>query len=301
MSTAGGSFFARDDDKSKFDPQTLNQKAWKILVIDDDQEVLEVTELVLRKFSFQNKGLTLLSASSGKEAKQIIKTHPDIAVILLDVVMETDDSGLALVEYIRNDLGNQLVQIILRTGQPGYAPEEKVIFDYGINAYGLKTDLTAQKLVSILVTALRSYHNILRIEAAREELDRTSLNLQQEINRREKAEEALIAHSEKLEEMVEVRTQALKEAQAHLVRQEKLAILGQLSGGVAHELRNPLGVISNAIYFLKMIMSNDDEVVNEYLNIIASRVGEAERIVTALLYASRTHTRLIAKQSLSLS
>ena len=110
----------------------------------------------------------------------------------------------------------------------------------------------------------------------------------QDTTLRNKAEEALRAYSERLEEMVEERTKELETAQEQLVRQEKLPVLGQLAGSVGHELRNPLGVISNAIYYLQMVLSEADETVKEYLNIIASRVRESEKIVADLLSLSRT-------------
>jgi signal transduction histidine kinase len=90
-----------------------------------------------------------------------------------------------------------------------------------------------------------------------------------------------------LEQLVEERTQKLKETQAALIRQEKLAALGQLAGNIGHELRNPLGVITNAIYFLQMVLPDADETVKEYLDLIASRVDEAEKIVSDLLNLSR--------------
>ncbi len=104
---------------------------------------------------------------------------------------------------------------------------------------------------------------------------------------RKRAEEALKAYAEQLEEMVEERTRALHAAQEKLIRQEKLAVLGQLAGGVGHELRNPLGVISNAVYFLQMVLPEADETIKEYLAIIAGRVHEAERIMSGLLNLSR--------------
>ena len=109
-----------------------------------------------------------------------------------------------------------------------------------------------------------------------------------DITERKQAEEALKEYSERLEEMVEERTQELCDAQGQLVRQEKLAVLGQLAGGVGHELRNPLGVISNAVYFLKMILPDADETTKEYLGIISSEVRDAEKIVSDLLDFSRT-------------
>ena len=123
-----------------------------------------------------------------------------------------------------------------------------------------------------------------------------SIELEEE---RKRAEEALKEYSERLEEMVEERTQELREAQEQLVRREKLAVLGQLAGGVGHELRNPLGVISNAIYFLQMVLSETDETTREYLGIISSEVRDAEKIVSDLLDFSRT--RLPEREEVAVS
>ncbi len=106
--------------------------------------------------------------------------------------------------------------------------------------------------------------------------------------RRKRAEKALQEYSERLEEMVEQRTQELQDAQEQLIRKERLAVLGQLAGGVAHEMRNPLGVISNAIYFLQMTLPDADETTREYLDIVSSEVHGAEKIVSDLLDFSRT-------------
>ena len=109
-----------------------------------------------------------------------------------------------------------------------------------------------------------------------------------DITERKQAEQALQAYSENLEEMVETRTEALSEAQERLHRQEKLAILGQLAGGVAHELRNPLGVISNAIYYLQLVLTDADEDIIDYMNLIDIRIKEADKIISDLLNLSRT-------------
>lgn len=117
---------------------------------------------------------------------------------------------------------------------------------------------------------------------------RLILGTAQDITERKQHEAALQEYSERLEAMVEERTQQLRAAQEQLVRQERLAVLGQLAGGVAHELRNPLGVINNAVYFLKMVLSNADALTTEYLEIIAARVQDAEKIVADLLNISRS-------------
>ena len=120
-----------------------------------------------------------------------------------------------------------------------------------------------------------------------------------DVTKRKRAEDALKEYSERLEEMVEERTQELREAQEQLIRREKLAVLGQLAGGVGHELRNPLGVISNAIYFLQTILPDADETTREYLGIISSEVHTAEKIVSDLLDFSRT--RLAEREETAVS
>ncbi len=139
-------------------------KTWKVVIIDDDPEVHEVTQFALQDFTFCNKPLTFLSAYSGREAQGLLENHLDAAVIFLDVVMEENNSGLKIVKYIRETLQNYLVRIILRTGQPGEAPEEKIIVDYDINDYKLKTDLTQRKLFVTMIAALRAYYDLITLE-----------------------------------------------------------------------------------------------------------------------------------------
>jgi response regulator RpfG family c-di-GMP phosphodiesterase len=145
---------------------------WKVLLVDDEPEVHEVTRLVLGSFRFEDRPLQILSAMTAEEAKEHLAEHDDIAVIFLDVVMESDQAGLALVEHIRNVVGNRNIRIVLRTGQPGQAPEHEVIIKYDINDYKEKTELTAQKLATTLFASLRSYRDIMTIEANKRGLER---------------------------------------------------------------------------------------------------------------------------------
>ncbi|MBL7119588.1 MAG: MEDS domain-containing protein [Dehalococcoidia bacterium] len=116
---------------------------------------------------------------------------------------------------------------------------------------------------------------------------------------RKRAEEALKEYLEHMEETIEERTKELREAQEELIHKEKLAALGELAGGVGHELRNPLGVISNAVYFLKSTLSDADQTTREYLELMSSEVGNVERIISDLL--SYPHTRPAEKEEAAVS
>ena len=203
----------RDDDELLFldedalDSIPSNPKAlpWKVLVVDDEEQVHAVTRLALRNFEFEGRPVELISAYSEAEAKDILAQSPDIAVLLLDVVMETDRAGLEVVKYVRDTLHNHFLRIVLRTGQPGIVPESSVIEAYDINDYRNKTELTQDKLFSIAITSLRSYKGILDIEDSRQEVDKLNQKLQH-IN-------------EHLEALVRARTQEI-EAKNQLLQEE---------------------------------------------------------------------------------
>src|SRR5437016_4386255 len=144
---------------------------WKIAVIDDEPAVHDGTRFALSDYRLNGQGLEILSAYSAAEGRELMRRHADVAVVLLDVIMESDTAGLGLVEYIRNDLKNETVRIILRTGQPGQAPERRVIVDYDINDYKAKTELTADKLFTSLTAALRSYQQLQRMVETRRGLE----------------------------------------------------------------------------------------------------------------------------------
>lgn len=157
------------------------EKPWKILIVDDDEEVHSITKLALRNFRFTNRSLAFLHAYSGAEAVEILANNPDIAVCLLDVVMETDNAGLVTASAIRSELKNTFVRIVLRTGQPGQAPEETIISEYDINDYKEKTELTRGKLQTLMYSCLRSYRDIVALDRSRQGLERvleSSTNLQ---------------------------------------------------------------------------------------------------------------------------
>ncbi len=144
-----------------------DQRLWRVLIVDDDVDVHAVTRLALRNVSFKGRELELFSAYSGREAYDFLRDTPDIALVLLDVVMETDDAGLLLARRIREELHNAIVRVVLRTGQPGQAPEQRVIIEYDINDYKAKTELTTQKLFTTVISALRAYESLNMLERSR--------------------------------------------------------------------------------------------------------------------------------------
>lgn len=152
-------------------PEDTETRRWKIAVIDDDPAVHDGTRFALSDYCLNGQRLEILSAYSAAEGRKLMAAHGDIAAVLLDVIMETDVAGLELVEYIRNELKNETVRIILRTGQPGQAPERRVIVQYDINDYKAKTELTADKLFTSLTAALRSYQQLERMVQTRRGLE----------------------------------------------------------------------------------------------------------------------------------
>ncbi|MBN1900252.1 HAMP domain-containing protein [Candidatus Sumerlaeota bacterium] len=159
---------------------------------------------------------------------------------------------------------------------------------------------TLSTIFNSMIQRIQNWHQELekQVKSRTAELRQANVDLKREIEERIRVDKELKKYSEKLEEMVEQRTSELRKAQEELVKKEKLAILGLLAGGVGHELRNPLGVINNAVFYLKTIHSEDDFHTKEYLDIIASEVSNAEKIVSDLMdYAGLKH---IEKEKVSI-
>jgi len=148
---------------------------WKILIVDDEPDIHEMTKLALSGLQYKDKSMVFLHCYSGEEAKRFLSEVEDIAVILLDVVMESNHAGLEVAKYLREELKLKLVRIILRTGQPGTAPESDVIQNYDINDYKNKTELTYGKLQTSIISALRSYHDLLDSESIHHALAKMKL------------------------------------------------------------------------------------------------------------------------------
>ncbi|MBF0378096.1 MAG: DUF3369 domain-containing protein [Desulfamplus sp.] len=145
---------------------------YRVLISDDDEAVHQITKMLLKEFNFEGRRLEFISAYSGQETKKILANNSSIAVLLQDVVMEEEDAGLLVVDYLRNTLENKITRVILRTGQPGKAPEDQIIANYDINDYKSKTELTVQKLYTSMYSCLRSYRDLVTIQRSKKGLER---------------------------------------------------------------------------------------------------------------------------------
>jgi len=200
---------------SPLHPESKDPQAWKVMVVDDDHSTHDVTSLVLENFSYEGRKLQILNGYSGDDVRRLMNEHPDTAVLLLDVVMETEHAGLDAVKYIRKQLKNRFVRIILRTGQPGQAPESEIITHYDINDYKNKSDLSSLKLNTAMVVALRSYQDLKKIQ----KLATSNDSLEQLVKERTIA---LAETNQQLKDEVQQRT----ESEAQLAEAQRLARIG---------------------------------------------------------------------------
>jgi CheY-like chemotaxis protein len=144
-------------------PVPSHSDHYLILIVDDEPDIHKLTKISLRGLKYNQRKIKFLFASSGKEAVETVQENPNIAVILLDVVMETSDAGLKACQRIREELDNQFVRILLRTGQPGSAPEKDTIDEYDIDGYLLKTEITTTRLYSSVRTALKAWNELIQL------------------------------------------------------------------------------------------------------------------------------------------
>ena len=212
-------------------PESGSQQTWKIMLVDDEPSIHRATKVALKFFTFKGRSLSFVSAYSAEEAKRLIARNPDTVLILLDVIMQTQDAGLEVAKYIREELRNTLVRIVLRTGQPGQIPEESAIVNYDINDYKTKLELTQEKLFTTIVSSIRAYCDLIILSESQAALAT--------------ANSELAALNRSLEQRVCDRTRALTyEIQE---REKAEAALKLYIHALTHDLRNPVTGMSTVL------------------------------------------------------
>ncbi|MBN2480413.1 MAG: hybrid sensor histidine kinase/response regulator [Bacteroidales bacterium] len=299
---AGNEFFAITKEKqSKKKPgQTVaSLEFWNVLLVDDEEDIHSVTRMALKGFTYLGKEIQFLHAYSAGQAKKLLAEHKDIALIYLDVVMESNNAGLDLVKFVRNELNNHFTQIVLRTGYPGQAPEREVISSYEINDYHTKTELTVFKLFTVTLASLRAYDSIMRLENIRQNLDVRVKERTTELERKNielktlntrlkeqqkqlqkvntllgKQKEELLSINEVSEHQkkeLQFTLENLKLTQNQLIQSEKMASVGQLTAGIAHELNNPINFVSGNVSPLTRDIDDILGILNRYEAVIREK------------------------------
>jgi signal transduction histidine kinase len=248
-----------------------NLESWQVLVVDDEKIVHDMTAVVLEGFSLDNKKLNLIHAYSGVQAREILSKNSDIALVLLDVVMESDEAGLEVVKYIREELKNSDIRIIIRTGQAGIAPEEKIILEYDINDFKEKTELTSTKLYTTINSALKAYRDIQNVRQLQRKIYEQELiqNEQQKISEAKDAFLVLFSHELKtpLNAIINFSKYLLKHVDAETINDiplpKRAKLLKQIELSAAQMLEDITSILE-----LRKIKSNKLEYKIDCFNLL---------------------------------
>jgi two-component sensor histidine kinase len=170
---------------SSNNPRADAGPAWTVLVVDDEPDVHTVTRLALDGFRIEGCGIRLLEARSAAQARQVLEAEPLCAVVLLDVVMESDDAGLQVARWIRETQQNKLVRIVLRTGQPGTAPEEAVMSTYDVHDYYAKTEMSARRLRTAVTSGVRAWRDLQTVQLQQQALERAQESIVRSLKEKE--------------------------------------------------------------------------------------------------------------------
>lgn len=223
---------------------------WHILIVDDDEGIHTVTKLALDSVVINNRPLSFTSVYSAGEAKELLATRQDFCLVFLDVVMEHDQAGLEVVEYIRQVLENHMIRVIIRTGEPGAAPERMIIDNYDINDYKEKTELNVTRLYTSVRSSLLQYEQISN----------------------------LYDYQYDLESVIEEKVKEMQVQEAALFESSKHAQMGELLSMIAHQWRQPLSRIGAVISQMQLGISLETMKTEEMTGLL----GTAEDYVQNL-------------------
>jgi signal transduction histidine kinase len=246
---------------------------WQVFIVDDDPDVHVATEFALGNQEIEGRPIVFSHAYSAAEAEQVLADTSGIAVVLLDVVMESDDAGLRLVRVIRETFGLSAPRIILRTGHPGYAPERDVIREYDIDDYRTKSELSSTRLRTTVTTALRTYDRLYSLQEANERLEQLTRELEiLNINYLEQREAALAAEHAK----------------------------SRFLANVSHELRTPLNAIIGFSELSLICVDDGRPVSRTYLADVLDAGRQLATLVDNILDVTQLDARKLLREPVSI-
>ncbi len=161
-----------DDEPARPSAPVEERRRWRVLIVDDDRDVRAITELALKGLRIDDAPVEVLCVDSAEQARRILRERDPIALAIVDVVMESDTAGLEFIEWVRRELGDQAIRLVVRTGQPGSAPETQVMRSYDIHDYLSKTETTSPRLISCVTGAVRAWRDLGTIHRQREGMRR---------------------------------------------------------------------------------------------------------------------------------
>jgi len=287
-------------------PEVLSTQTWKILVIDDEESIHAITANALKSVVIEGRRLELINASSAKEARQKLDEHDDVALALVDVIMETPTAGLDLVNYIRNELRNHLVRLVIRTGQPDEVPERDIIDQYDINDYKEKTELTVDKFYTVVRSSIRQYMHLVELDAKYEDVyKRMTTHPLTKLPNRQKLNECLDCDGSKNLVLINIDGFSLiNETQGFEVGDELLMQVGKfLQDRYEDEMRvfhlegDTFGILSSSEYTDEERLLAIQKEVNEAVFLLG---GVENRLTVSLGLVIREKGNLIQKAEFAL-
>ena len=261
---------------------------------DRDRLIQSACELLIENRGYYNVWISLLDESGGIAATAEAGLGKDF--LPMAETLKRGNFPECSVKALRR---SEVVAIEERTSDcadcplshlPADSGRMAIRLEYGGNIYGLMNT----SLPSHLITNKEEGD---LFEEVAGDIAFALYSIEQE-EKRKRADLELKEHRNHLEELVERRTQELKKIQEKLIASERLAVLGQFSGNVAHEIRNPLGVISSSAYFLKRVIKDDDEKVRTHLDQIQKQVVSCAKIIESILNLTRMKAPRLAPLNL---